>query len=344
MVKLPGAKHKPSFRPYWRKPARKNMIKVWPPAKYMKEVEVDYGTFWSVARDHGRNNPWDVIIFNFGTEDHYEVNWYLHHAVGCWRSYDDINFDFEHCKLADGSKGKIYIPPPSWKPDPKFQKGSTSGVFLAGIRNIAASMLRELEPRVPTLIHGNTTVSGKDFVKVANLIETFKIDIVIDPEYGSENARYEALFRTITLGRMPRRQDIRMYGILANEATHAATHYKSREVFDFKTEAASFFVDAVSVAALDDDTLLKLLEKTSSGFDKLYFCGWVWLNYFKNFDIVELSDLDAMYPHPVHKVDKNPVAELKAHMYSIPDYRRKDQPDRKGNKPATLYEWSGDVL
>ena len=49
---------------------------------------------------------WDLIWFNFRTDEPRETNWYMHHYVGCWRSNDGKNFSFR-----DADPGIVYMPP-----------------------------------------------------------------------------------------------------------------------------------------------------------------------------------------------------------------------------------------
>lgn len=332
MVTLPGAKWTPEFKPLWRKPSTSKRIKSWPPASPFAKSEVDYLDFWNLARKYDRENPWDIIIYNFGTEDPWEVNWYLHHAVGCWRSSDDKNFSFDNAKTADGNPGVMYIPQPSWRPDPKFVKGSGAGRFLDALVSITASILIRVARRIPTLQHGNTIVTSSGIEKIAELVTTREIAVVVDPSLDSI-ARYEDLFKTITLRKVPTLRSIGMHGTLANEATHAVTHWGSRSVNLFKNETASSFVQSVTEASFGERRILRRMENTFMKYDKLYFPGWVWLNYFNSTSILSLSDMNRMFPHPIHGEDRNPRTELIAYMDSMKSYR-----DKRGKSWA--YDWN----
>src|SRR5215467_7800569 len=76
-----------------------------PPGAFRYKVK-DGETWESVARAHGVN-PGDLVLFNFGTKNPQEVNWYLHHYVGCTLpTHDGHNWRFS----SHASPGIIYIP------------------------------------------------------------------------------------------------------------------------------------------------------------------------------------------------------------------------------------------
>jgi len=66
----------------------------------------DGDTWETVARAHGIN-PSDLVVFNFGTKDSREINWYLHHYVGCTLpTHDGHNWRFS----SHANPGIIYVP------------------------------------------------------------------------------------------------------------------------------------------------------------------------------------------------------------------------------------------
>jgi len=91
----------------------KQPLPSWPPLYPDKSHKVQDGeNWWKLAEKYGRQDPWDIIQFNFNTHTPEEVNYYLAKLVGCTRSNDGKNFSFSS---AD-SPGIIYIPPRSWTP------------------------------------------------------------------------------------------------------------------------------------------------------------------------------------------------------------------------------------
>lgn len=68
-------------------------------------------TWESVAKAHGISAH-TLVHFNCGTTNSAEVNWYLHHKVGCVRpTHDGKNWMF----TSEASPGIIHIPPKEWK-------------------------------------------------------------------------------------------------------------------------------------------------------------------------------------------------------------------------------------
>jgi hypothetical protein len=53
---------------------------------------------------------WDLIWFNFDTDEPREVNWYMPYYVGCWQSNDGKNFSFR-----DADPGIVYMLPLGYK-------------------------------------------------------------------------------------------------------------------------------------------------------------------------------------------------------------------------------------
>ena len=98
-----------------------------------KPYKVKNGDTWeSVARANGMN-AWDLIFANFKTKDPAEVNWYLHHRVGCNRS----TADFRNWKFSSSAKpGIIHIPVRVIKMPPVIITGkipSKMGKLWAGL-------------------------------------------------------------------------------------------------------------------------------------------------------------------------------------------------------------------
>lgn len=320
MATLPGAKWNPDFKPLWSKPPASRMVKSWPPADPLKAVKADGNDFWNLARAHGRDNPWDIIIYNFGTEEPREVNWYLHHAVGCWQSHDGKNFSCDYAQLADGSDGQLYIPKPGWRPPASFRKGSGGGGYVAALVDAVWSILMNVARRIPQIHHGNTTVNGRFVEQVAELINTREIAVQVDPTLYAEAQYYE---KVITLRKMPSINHIGMHGTLANEATHAITHMRSLTEDLYDNEICSSLVQSIAEASLSEKRILRLMQDTWSGYDRLYFPGWVWLNHFAGAASISLNHMNRMYRHPVHGKEMNPVAEFHAYHMAIDSYRTK---------------------
>jgi len=101
-----------------------------------KRYKVRDGETWeTIARDHGLD-PSDLVLFNFGTRDSREINWYLHNYVGCrLPTHDGHNWRFS----SHANPGIIYIPQRTLIMPPlviEGQAGSSSSV----LRNVWAGL------------------------------------------------------------------------------------------------------------------------------------------------------------------------------------------------------------
>jgi len=309
-------KRKPNFTPRMKKPHPATMIRNWPPVAYrpwtpksgfydkpVKHREVKPGpldTFWDLAAKVDRQNPWDIIIYNFETEDPLEVNWYLHHAVGCWKSYDGANFNF-----ASADPGKLYLPEDKqWKPPKWFSKGSGANRFVNGLIGTAVNLLEKAAVDFPTVEYGNTRVSAADLRKVGELLETHKITLSIEPGNMTSEDRlgqYVPAAKTIRLIRAPHINDTEIMGVLCNEATHAITHYRSKTVYLGAHEMTSTIVESIAVAKEDVKFAEKHYVADPYGNGSVYAVGLVVMKQFagvKKID-VEKDLVRKKFPDPV---------------------------------------------
>ncbi|GAB4511140.1 MAG: hypothetical protein Tsb0019_06310 [Roseibium sp.] len=296
-----------------KKPA--TLIPAWPPSGAAEARWANEGNFWTHARSVGRENPWDLIIFNFQTQDPREVNWYLQQAVGCWRLDPAGNFKFDSSLTSDGEDGIIYVPPQSWTPPAHFSRGSGAGTFMAGIQNAAATILRDLSVRMPTVRYGATIMRPQDYKTVADLVENKEISIDIDPDRGSP-AGYSPDDKAIRLKFFPRIGNARHAASLANEAVHAATHYHEIPHNMLRNEYVSTVAGAIAMGLTSERVLLRYINPARFKNWGYYYSGWVWNHFFKPRGIwsIDLEDLDVQFEHPFLSTTANPLSELKTAM------------------------------
>ncbi|WP_207395358.1 hypothetical protein [Bremerella alba] len=131
----------------------------------------DEHDWWILAANHRRTDPWDLIVFNFGTRNVDEVNWCLHHVLGCRRrSENGKNYSFG--KPCTG-KQYIYIPPTGWTPPT-----TEDDVAWERVRStINSSMVKSLHL---SLYAYRLSISGHDFSKVGYLLNTKRITARLD--------------------------------------------------------------------------------------------------------------------------------------------------------------------
>lgn len=291
------------------------MIPAWPPAGAVESRWATKGNFWELSRSVGRENPWDLIIFNFQTQDPLEVNWYLHHAVGCWNLTSSGNFKFEKSVTKDGKGGIIYIPPPHWRPPSYFSKGSGAGTFVSGIQHSAVAMLRGLSGRMPTVSHGETTMLPRDYATVADLIERQEVALDVNPDLGGRGG-YHDWEKRIVLRYIPRIGNARHVGTLANEAVHVATHYYEIANNRLKNEYVSTVVGSIAIGVSSERILERLIDPDRYKYWRYYYAGWVWLNYLKPSGVwrLDLDYLDQEFEHPFLSKPVNAFSALKESM------------------------------
>lgn len=96
-------------KPYTPTPKNPN---AYPPKGAVSTHRVKDGDNWGTLQtQYKRADVWDLIVFNFGTSDPNEVNWYLKNKIGCKvTTADKKNYRFS----TSTSPGLIHIPPAGW--------------------------------------------------------------------------------------------------------------------------------------------------------------------------------------------------------------------------------------
>jgi hypothetical protein len=308
-----GAARPPSRTPKTKKPVR--IIPNWPPSGAIAARIANNGNFWTHARSVGLENPWDLIIFNFQTEDPLEVNWYLQKAVGCWLVGPAGNFDFQDALTNDGKDGLIYIPRNGWRPPASFKKGSGAGTFIMGVRHSVAAILRDLSVKMPTIAYGATVMRPQDYRTIADLIDTNVVSIEIDPGLVG-NGGYSPEDKAIILKHMPRIGNAKHAASIANEAVHVITHYREIPHDVLRNEYVSTVAGAIAMGVTSERVLNEKVNPTDHENWGYYYSGWVWINLLKPKGIwhLHLTQLDQQFEHPNNSTTPNAFAALKDSM------------------------------
>jgi hypothetical protein len=137
--------HALTFTPSWDPPT--GPTPTWPPPGWRKDPKVGLGDNWgNLASRFTITDPWDLIYYNFRTEKPREVNWYMRHYLGCWKTRDNKNFCFDEAEV-----GRLYIPPLGW----------TRGTGLLPFEAQIAEVLERCRPKFPTLYWQKTWVGPR---------------------------------------------------------------------------------------------------------------------------------------------------------------------------------------
>ena len=243
----------------------------WPPKgfAYAKAVHAPPGlNWWSLAWAVGRDNPWDLIIYNFETEDPREVNWYLQDYVGC-KKLNGSNYVF------DGAKpGIVYIPPTSWHPSTKYKKGSSRRHYPSYIATQVASIIRKAANICPKVTGFGYSISTFDLIEVADQVDAKKIHCHIAPEiyldgavgkyYTGDEGDFEG--NSFYFIREPHQGSVDMVATVAHESVHAS--FDARKIKDMylsSNEMIGYAVDALIMARLFPKTVEQRLSLAVSG-------------------------------------------------------------------------------
>lgn len=308
MATLPTPKWQlePGFTPRWT-PAP--ALAQWPPAAYRARHRVALGENWlSIAHDNLVADAWDLIHFNFGTEDPRKVNWYLRHYVGCWAAAPDgKNFAFtDH-----DDPGVVYVPP----------HGYTRATGLP-FNALVLSQLEKSARHFPYVVLHDFHINLNGLGKLLTAMRQGRIAAVHDPGIDSP-AQY----------RSSKRKDgpaIAMRGasmvtwlsrtILVHEAVHAIVDCNRFEnIAGWENEFLAYAVEALWGRAEDDAMAERMVTQVLDDPD-ITHNAYVLAHYLKHAGkmfygqfIMRVRDVDAMLPdYRDPRRTLNPFANLKA--------------------------------
>lgn len=203
---------------------------VWPPKGHVKRVAVtEADDWWILAAVHGFDDPWDIIVFNFGTRDPDEVNWCLYHILGCRnKSKDGKNYDFgKPCTKTQ----YIYIPPAGWTPPT-----SEDDVAWQRCRDtINSATVKSLNLSLHAF---RLSISGYDFSQIGYLLNTKRITAKLDRTHP-HGAEYVSADDQIILNNLGSDNIDRSF--IVHEAVHASFDYRySQGVRTYKVDEECF--------------------------------------------------------------------------------------------------------
>lgn len=198
--------------PYLKKPV---VEPVFPPKGYAKRVEVTGADdWWILAAMNGRSDPWDLIVYNFQTRNADEVNWCLHHLLGCRKeTKDHKNYDFgKPCT----QKQYVYIPASSWTPPTSEDEDA----WALCRQTINSSIVTSMHVSLAGL---GLSISGHDFSKIGYLLNTKRITARLNRSHphAAEYVPADDEIILSSLGTTP--VDL---SYIVHEAVHASFDYR----------------------------------------------------------------------------------------------------------------------
>jgi hypothetical protein len=231
--KLNRMHNPPKPRPPWPRPGSRDRHRV------------ISGQDWAmVANAWGVTEVWDLISWNFGTPGHEkptprQVNWYMHHCIGCWRATTDgKNFRF-----IKADPGWLYIPPIGWS------RGMPGLPFHTRV----AQALSGLVARYPHFSFAPYTLKPLALQLVRGALNDGRLSARVDSGLKNEVAVYDSgkdefVFRNDSTASFDARITI------AHEATHAALDrkYAGLDLWRWEYEMIAYTAEALWARATDD--------------------------------------------------------------------------------------------
>ena len=220
---LPKPKHTPTFVPLMTpSPA---LDGYWPPPDHRGSYRVgrDPSINWqTLAWSWGLPDVWDLIWFNFGTDDPREVNWYMHHYVGCWKSNDGRNFSFK-----DADPGLVYMPPLRYK---------RPAVLVAAMLDAKAA-------HFPYIAYKHIHIDRTYLLCVTRYIRSRRIKVRFASTLGTDIA---AVYNddTFWLGDLVFSSGMSLSLTLVHEATHAILDLQKASFYRWEHELIAYLAEA----------------------------------------------------------------------------------------------------
>ncbi len=214
--------HKRAFTPSWDPPAGPKIT--WPPLGWRKDPKVGLGENWStVASRFTITDVWDLIFYNFRTTNTREVNWYMHHYLGCWKTKDGRNFCFDEAEV-----GTLYIPPKGW----------TRRTGALPVEGLLVEVLERCVADYRPIYWEKTWVGPTGLGKVIRAMRDGRIEPVLAPSLPTP-ASYDPWFNKIHF-KTPNFTKVLHTSTLVHEATHAVLDVNKADLTYWKHEFLGF--------------------------------------------------------------------------------------------------------
>jgi hypothetical protein len=223
------------MEPRVKRPAK--LRSPWPPTDAQKAQTVtSWDDWWALATIFKRDDPWDIIYYNFETYDPDEVNWYLREWLGCRAtSNDGLNYRFGRAP-GDHTPMVIFIPKPDFMPPGPHQKEAQQAVLTVLRDPVAAHLGFKI---------GRMELKNGDLTAVALAIQSGKIRVVHRPTLG-HMAQYLSSnpnnWMAVGFDRLP---PIGGRALIVHEAVHAAFDIRRVPQTMEQAEAMAYIAQAL---------------------------------------------------------------------------------------------------
>jgi hypothetical protein len=312
VASTPAPSKPPSFKPLWKAP--KQPISNWPPHGANSAYRVQDADNWgTVASLHKFPDPWDIIIFNFRTDNPEEVNWYMHHYIGCTESNDGKNFSFRGAEFR-----QIYIPTHDWLPEREFKRGSFN------YRLIAKAVVRDLDsiiPRLKGLKYGRYILTPFHYRELQDKIRSGQLLVRFDPMMKNHGLYQNSNVLSLKYYRPGAFYD---KTVLVHELAHAVFDLESYEATGLDLEItaramAGIYIYGYNGAWFEKKVLAGTMKKDPWA-SAIHFIGYVMWKHFRDRHLIDLHELDRLFWDPIYAVDDNPLLRLANSVRLHPGY------------------------
>jgi hypothetical protein len=220
---LPKPKYKPTFVPLMS--PSPPLDGIWPPPGHRGPYSVghDPSINWQLlAWSWGVTDVWDLIWFNFDTDEPREVNWYMPYYVGCWQSNDGKNFSFR-----DADPCIVYMLPLGYK------RPAT----------LVADMLSAKSAHFPYVAYKHVHIDRTYLLAVIRHIRSRRIKVRIVKLRKDELAAHGDDTFWLNFDAPPRGTN--MHLTLLHEATHAILDLQKAAFHRWEHELIAYLAEAL---------------------------------------------------------------------------------------------------
>jgi hypothetical protein len=243
---IPETELEPGIRPNMAPEQSVPRLSPWPPRESRGSVRVRLGQSWlSIARDNLIPDAWDLIHFNFRTQDPPAVNRYMRHYIGCCIADDGRNFDFSGADMP----GKIYLPPHGYSRHAGFK-----------FNDLVIAQLEKAHRHYPDISWQGFRFNHIDLGKIVSALRCGRAHAVFDPTlHPSEPAHWRPISNVLAIS-TARLTSWRARQFLVHEATHAMIDESEAEIYRWANELFAYTATALYARSVDDARVERMVK------------------------------------------------------------------------------------